>query len=247
MAAHQRWWDKAAQHWERAVPVGGPFVAAATAALDALEPLPANAGRLLRLMCVWDAVCKASPRHVRGFRRFVSRVLFPRLRAAVWAGGHPPAPVTDLVQHWLVLGLVRTPAALPGTGYFAAEAEGRGKGAPEPPAERVGGPPPPLPAVSGQSGRALCAVCGEGFRRTFHDGVNDWVWEGACPFPGAEDSLVHEHCRAAAAVVPTPPGPVQTGEVGPKAAPKPFRRPWRGGGGGGDAHHHGGSCPPGVL
>ena len=95
----------------------------------------------------------------------------------------------DVLQHWLEIGLVRTPVALRGTGFFEALKVYEASKAPLPAAAA-----PIIKAAQLylDSDSRTCAVCESTCAIAFNDDVNAWVFTDATKINSSK--VVHYDC-----------------------------------------------------
>ena len=137
------------------------------------------------------AACK-SPCQIGALRRIVQEHLYPRVRRATVA--HPmPMLVRTVVaclQAWLVAGILQTPVAVRGTGFFAACATHARHATNTQHTAMHANSFLSKERVTEADARA-CYICGDRLAIVFDDGVNAWVYADAVR---ASDALVHEDC-----------------------------------------------------
>ena len=149
-----------------------------------------------------DALCKRTPEHVGALRAHCSADVIPALRALP-AHNALRRQCIDVLQHWLEIGMVRTPVALPGTGFFVALQKQEAAAAATPfdaaaaaasataPAALSTAMLPPQLFLSTDS--RACAVCDSSCAVAFHDELNAWVFTDAVKM-NAGKSVVHVEC-----------------------------------------------------
>ena len=157
--------------------------------VDALFAQPTSLHKLHQL----DALCKRDPLHVGRLRRLVSADIIPYVRAM--APKHAArAALLDVLQHWLEIGLVRTPVALPGTGFFAAlRARAAAAAAQSDPSDGgCGGAPRARAELYLPADPRTCAVCSSACAVGFDDDLNAWVYADAVKLN--DGNVVHRVC-----------------------------------------------------
>ena len=141
----------------------------------------------LRNLHELDAQCKRAPDGVHALRKWVAAVVIPYVRSLKTSAR---APFLDVLQHWLEIGLIRTPVALQRTGFFVALEKHESKLL-----EKTKEPAlactlePYLPADD-----RTCAVCGCTCSIDFNDVMNQWVFTDAVRIHSKE--IAHAECAA---------------------------------------------------
>ena len=138
-----------------------------------------------------DALAKREPLAVHPLRQYASRVVIPAVRRMA---PRARAPLLSVLQHWLEIGLIRTPVALPGTGYFAAlQARLQVLAAETAAAAAAASAPRYVPDACLSTDDRVCALCDGSCAVVFDDAANSWMYVDAVKIKGGNE-LVHVRC-----------------------------------------------------
>ena len=144
---------------------------------------------VINLLAHMDTAACSSPCQISALRRIVQEHLYPRIRRAT-AVQAVPAPVRAIVerlQAWLVAGILQTPVAVRGTGFFSAFATHTHM---LEHAQTATHAVVQTRECATESDECACAVCGDRFAIVFDDDVNAWVYTDAV----RAHALVHADC-----------------------------------------------------
>jgi hypothetical protein len=142
-----------------------------------------------------DAAARTSPCQIGALRRVIQELLYPRVRMATRTRTPPPCAVLARLQAWLIAGILRTPVAVAGTGFFAALAAHEAACSHASAASTQHHETASKTRALGTDARA-CPVCGDRLELQFSDELNAWVYTDAVRV--ADAVVMHNDCCASA-------------------------------------------------